>query len=140
MTAERIVRSFAVGAATGLRTMTGPATAFVARKNGTWNWPVLIGALGEYVVDKLPSTPPRTRPFGLAARAVAGALAAASLAGDDDERLVCAACGIAGAMAFAFAGRAYRAEAAKHHVPNVIAGLLEDATAIAVARAALARR
>jgi uncharacterized membrane protein len=120
--------------------MTGPAAAFAVRKNGNWNWPVLIGALSEYIVDKLPATRPRTRPFGLAARAVAAALAAGSLAGDDDERLACAAFGVAGAMVAAFAGRTYRAEAAKLHVPDVFAGLLEDGVAIAVARAALSRR
>jgi uncharacterized membrane protein len=140
MTFELSLRCLAVGAATGLRTMTGPATAFAVRKNGNWNWPVLIGALGEYVVDVLPSTPSRTRPAGLLARAIAASLAAGSLAGDDEERLTCAAYGIAGAMTAAFAGRAYRAEAAKLHVPNILAGLLEDGVAIAVARAAVSGR
>jgi uncharacterized membrane protein len=140
MISQRIVRSLALGAATGLRTMTGPAAAFAVRKNGNFNWPVLLGALSEYVVDVLPSTPSRTRPFGLAARAVSAALAAASLAGDDDERLTCAGYGVAAAMTAAFAGRAYRSEAAKLHIPNVLAGLLEDGVAIAVARAAVSGR
>ncbi len=140
MSPERIVRSFAVGAATGLRTMTGPAAAFAVRKNGNWNWPVLLGALGEYIIDKLPATPPRTRPAGLAARAIAAGFAAASVAEFDEERWTCAALGIAGAMGSAFAGRAFRAEAARRHVPDVLAALLEDAAAIALARAAVPRR
>jgi uncharacterized membrane protein len=140
MTAERIVRSFTVGAATGLRTMTGPASAFAVRKNGNWNWPVLVGALGEYIVDLLPSTPSRTRPFGLAARAAAAAFTAGALAELDEERWLCAAFGVAGAMGSAFAGRAYRTEAARRNVPDVIAALLEDGVAIALARAAIPRR
>lgn len=140
MTIGRILRSLTVGAATGLRTMTGPATAFAVRKNGDWNWPVLLGALGEYIVDKLPSTPSRTRPLGLAARAIAASFAAASVAECDEERWLCAALGIAAAMGSAFAGEAYRAEAARRKVPAFLAALLEDGTAIALARAAVPRR
>ena len=38
-------------------------------------------ALGELIVDKLPSTPDRTDPPGLAARAISGAISGAALAG-----------------------------------------------------------
>ena len=139
MTPERILRSFAVGAASGLRTTSGPVSAFASR-GGNWTWVLRIAALGELIVDKLPSTPARTMPFGLAARAVAGGLAGASLAQSAGERWICAACAISGAMAAAFGGVAYRRETARRSVPPLIAALLEDGAAIALAYAAVPRR
>jgi hypothetical protein len=55
MNARFALRAFGVGAATGLRTMTGPAFAFSAN-SGNWNWLFRAAALGEYVADKLPNT------------------------------------------------------------------------------------
>ena len=138
MTAERILRSFTVGAATGLRTTTGPASAFRAR--GNWAWAFRTAALGELIVDKLPSTPSRTMPVGLAARAIAGGFAGASLAESAGDRWIGAACAITGAMAAAYAGAAYRRETARRRqVPPFIAALLEDGVAITLAWAAVPR-
>ena len=131
MTANNALRSFGVGAATGLRTMTGPAFAF-AGTSGKWNWLFRAAALGEYVVDKLPGTPARTRPFGLAARAIAAGLAGASVAGED-ERLLGAACGIAGAMATAYLGVAYRQACEERKLPPIASALAEDGLAMALA-------
>jgi uncharacterized membrane protein len=131
MMAQNVLRSFGIGAATGLRTMTGPAFAF-ADRSGNWNWLFRAAAAGEYIVDKLPNTPPRTMPFGLAARAVAAGLSGAAVAGRDD-RLLGAVCGIAAALPTAFLGAAYRQASAKRNVPPLAAALAEDALAIALA-------
>jgi uncharacterized membrane protein len=131
MTAQSALRSVGIGAATGLRTMTGPASAFSAT-SGNWRWLLRAAALGEYVVDKLPSTPSRTQPFGLAARAVAGGLAGASVA--PEARRTGAVLGIAGAMAAAYLGAAYRRETARRNFPPIPSALFEDAVAIALAR------
>ncbi|HEY5349271.1 MAG TPA: hypothetical protein VIJ64_06055 [Candidatus Lustribacter sp.] len=139
MTAERLLRSFTVGAATGLRTTAGPASAFAAR-SGNWNWAFRIAALGELIADKLPSTPARTMPLGLAARAIAGGVAGASLADAAGDRWIAAACAVSGAMLTAYAGVAYRRETAKRNMSPFIAALLEDGAAIALAWAAVPRR
>ena len=131
MTAQHALRSFGVGAATGLRTMTGPAFAF-AGTSGRWNWLFRAAALGEYVVDKLPATPSRTKPLGLAARAIAAALAGGSIAGED-ERLLGAVCGVAGAMAAAYLGVAYREVCAERGLSPVASALAEDGLAMALA-------
>jgi uncharacterized membrane protein len=45
-----------------------------ADEHGTpWHGLLVLGAIGEIVVDKLPATPSRTRPFGLLARSGAAA-------------------------------------------------------------------
>jgi len=125
------LRSLGIGAATGLRTMTGPAAAFAA-SSGNWRWLLRAAAVGEYVVDKLPSTPSRTQPFGLAARAIAGALSGAGVA--PESRYAGAALGVAGAIAAAYLGAAYRREAARRKLPDFACALLEDAAAITLAR------
>jgi uncharacterized membrane protein len=130
MNARVALRALGVGAATGLRTMTGPAFAFSAI-GGNWNWVLRAAALGEYVVDKLPNTPARTQPFGLAARALAAGLAGASF--DPDERLLGAACAIGGAFATAYLGVAYRHACAERKIPAIAAALAEDGLAIALA-------
>ena len=112
MTASNAFRAFGIGAATGLRSMTGPAFAFADRA-GNWNWALRATAVAEYVVDKLPNTPSRTQPAGLAVRAIAAAIAAAYL------------------------GAAYRQACAKRDLPPLAAALAEDGLAIALAWSAV---
>jgi uncharacterized membrane protein len=138
MNALTVWRSFGIGAATGLRTMTGPAFA-ISDRGGNWNWLVRAAAVGEYVVDKLPNTPARTQPIGLAARAVAAGLAGASVAGEDD-RLLGAACGIAGAMLAAHLGVAYRRACAQRNFPPVASALAEDGFAMLLAWSVVSRK
>ncbi len=84
-----------LGFSTGLRSFTPMAvTAWFARLGklpvtGTWaSWvrhPVSVGlftaaALGEYIADKLPSTPDRTAPVPLIGRLVLGGLVGAIVA------------------------------------------------------------
>jgi uncharacterized membrane protein len=95
---------------------------------------VLLPALAELIVDKLPSTPSRTRPFGLLARATAAALACAALARRTDEDVAgTALLGVTGALASAYIGAAYRSAIAGAHIPDFPAALLEDVIAYATA-------
>jgi uncharacterized membrane protein len=63
-------------------------------------------ALGELVVDKLPSTADRTQPVAVAARAVSGALSGVALVGGGSSSAALA--GAAGAIAATYLGHALR--------------------------------
>ena len=136
MQAALVLRSLAIGAATGLRTMAGPAAA---ARGTRWARVLPLLALGELIVDKLPATPARTIPAGLAARAIGGALAGGAVAkAGGGSRALGVAVGVAGAIGAAYAGAAYR-RAATRYVPALIAALIEDGLAIALARAVAKR-
>ena len=131
--------SLGIGAVCGLRTMTGPASVLQASKNG-WARVLPLLAVGELIADKLPNIPSRTSPPALAARAVSGAICGWLLATADRESgPLGATLGIAGAVAGSYLGSAYRAAAAKAHIPDLIPALFEDAVA-GTAGLALARR
>lgn len=75
-------------------------------------------AIGELIVDKLPSTPDRTDPPGLAARAVSGAISGAALAGG--RSWPAALAGAMGAVVATYAGYTLReklADALGHDFP-----------------------
>jgi len=130
------IRSFAIGAATGLRTMSGPTA--VGMKTG-WGRILPFLAVGEMIADKLPSTPSRTIPAALVARMAGGALAGRSVAAAGGRNLIVGTlAGIVGAAGAAYAGEAYR-RLASRYVPAFVAALLEDGVAIAVARSAANR-
>lgn len=63
-------------------------------------------AIGELIIDKLPSTPDRTDPPGLAARAVSGAISGAALAGG--RSWPAALAGAMGAVLATYAGYTLR--------------------------------
>jgi uncharacterized membrane protein len=129
-------RSFAIGAATGLRSMTGPAA--VAGSSG-WGRVLPFLALGELIVDKLPKVPARTIPPALAVRLIGGGLAGRSIASAAGRNLLLGTlAGVAGAAGASYVGAAYRAYASRY-IPAVVAALLEDGVAIALARAAAKR-
>jgi uncharacterized membrane protein len=124
------LRALGLGAATGLRTLAAPTAMF----GGEGNAVVLLAALGELIVDKLPRTGARTHPVGLLARTVAAATACSALAKrSDDDPLACAALGVAGALAAAFLGVAYRGAVARAKLPDFPAALLEDVVAYTTA-------
>ncbi len=111
---------FGIGVTAGLRTMTAPAVVAWAAHLGWINlsgsplaaigsiWAVALlttGALVEYVVDQLPSTPPRTAAAPLTARIVMGLLTGACLgAGAGGPVAVGALVGALGAVSGAFGG------------------------------------
>ena len=117
---QGLLPAFAIGFVGGLRSMTAPALVAWAAHLG---WLPLDGtplsfmsssiavgvfsllALGEFVADVLPNTPPRTSPLGLVVRAITGGLCGACLSAAHGEGLALGmVVGIAGAMAGAYTG------------------------------------
>ena len=73
-TQTRWLRAAGMAGITGSRTALGPALA--VRRSGRSGWPrasVYLMAALELIGDKLPRTPNRTAPIGLALRVVSGA-------------------------------------------------------------------
>src|SRR6202790_3402358 len=138
---------FGIGVVTGLRSMTAPAVVAWAAHLGWINlhgsplafmgsgWAVgifTVGALGEFVADKLPTTPARTAAVGLTARIVIGLLTGACLgvAGGASYWLG-ALFGAIGAIAGAFGGYQARVRLVRGlHVPDAAIAIPEDLVAI----------
>jgi uncharacterized membrane protein len=136
-----------IGVVAGLRTMTAPAVVAWAAHLGwidlsgtplifmasVWALALLtLGALVEYVIDLLPSTPARTSARGLTARIVTGALSGACLgvaagAAPGKAALV----GVVGAIAGAFGGYQARVRLVRGlRVPDAVIAIPEDLVAI----------
>ena len=143
-----LLLAFLIGVIAGLRTFTAPAVVAWAA-NRHWlnlhNSPLAfmgstaavavftVLALGELVVDKLPSTPNRTRLLGLIGRSVLGGLSGAAVAASGAQSIALGAVlGVAGAIAGAFAGYEVRKRLVRAlKVPDFVIALFEDAVAIA---------
>src|SRR6185295_19241789 len=142
-----LLLAFLIGVIAGLRTMTAPSVVAWAANRQWLNLHnsslafigstaavvvFIVLALGELVVDKLPSTPNRTRLFGLVARAVTGGLSGATVAASGAQAIaIGVVLGVAGAIAGAFAGYGVRKRLVRAlKVPDFIIALLEDAVAI----------
>jgi len=137
---------FGIGVVTGLRSMTAPAVVAWAAHLGWINlhgsrlafmgsaWAVgtfTLGALGEFVADKLPTTPARTAAVGLTARIVIGLLTGACLAVAGGASYWLGAIGAIGAMAGAFGGYQARVRLVRGlHVPDAAIAIPEDLVAI----------
>lgn len=120
MRRDRIWRAAGLGALAGVRSLSPPA--LLASRIERRGRPVLSGrqlpfrlgpalsalALGELVVDKLPATPPRTRPVAVAARAFSGALVGSATARRRESKLAPAIVGAAAATAATWASYALR--------------------------------
>jgi uncharacterized membrane protein len=138
---------FGIGVVAGLRTMTAPAVVAWAAHLGwidlsgtplifmasVWAVALLtLGALVEYVIDLLPSTPARTSARGLTARIVTGALSGACLgvaagAAPGKAALV----GVVGSIAGAFGGYQARVRLVRGlRVPDAVIAIPEDLVAI----------
>src|SRR5450631_1014856 len=139
--------TFGIGFVAGLRTMTAPAVVAWAAHLGWINlsgtplafmgsiWAVAIftlGALGEYVADQLPNTPPRTAPIGLSARVVTGLLCGACLGVAAGVSLwLGAIVGAIGAVAGAFGGYQARVGLVRGlQVKDIAVAIPEDLVAI----------
>ena len=121
-----------LGVVSGLRTFTSLAAVFLLR-GGVWGWVFTVGALAEYVVDLLPSTPSRTRPVGVVVRCVSGAVAGWTIVTlHGGSTLVGVILGVIGALIGTYGGHAARI-AAIARIGGIPAGLLEDAVAIGLA-------
>ena len=146
---DRLLAAAGLGAATGLRSMTGLALAsreLTGRSAGDADalreWLaddtvsyVLTGlAIAELVADKLPEVPDRVDPAPLAARGVVGAVVGA-MAGGEDYWAAGAAIGAAAAVASAWLGWAVRKEAGwATGLPDPVLAVLEDVAAVSTAR------
>jgi uncharacterized membrane protein len=131
-------RSLGIGAVAGLRTFTAPA-AVHATGESIWAGPLFFVAAGELVGDKLPMTPSRLSPGPFVARLVSGGWCGGELAvRADGARAIGIALGVAGAAAGAWLGYTIRASLGKRGLPPFALAMVEDAIAIAGARAATA--
>jgi uncharacterized membrane protein len=139
--------AFLIGVASGLRSLTAPAAVAWAAHLGWLNlngtplafmgsagvvWIFTLPAVLELVIDKLPSTPSRTKPPGLIARIVFGGLSGASVAAGGMQSIgLGAVLGVAGGLAGAFAGYQARTRLVRAlKVPDLVIALMEDAVAI----------
>jgi uncharacterized membrane protein len=143
-----LLLAFLIGVTDGLRSMTAPAIvawaanrrwldlhnsplAFMGSTAAVAVWTVV--ALGELVVDKLPSTPKRTKLLGLIARSVLGGLSGAALAAAAAQAIALGAIfGAAGGIVGAFAGYEVRTRLVHAlRVPDFVIALFEDGVAVA---------
>ena len=151
-----IASAIAIGAVSGLRSMTGPAVVAEAasrnmmRLNRTpLKWlssdaaarTFALLAVGELIADKLPSTPDRTAKGPLIARAISGAVCGLAMASHGtgflrrrgkDRLIYGALAGAAGALIASYAGVQYRRATSNH---PVAAAMLEDLAAVSLGAA-----
>jgi len=142
-----LLLAFGIGVVTGLRSMTAPAVVAWAAHLGWIHlsgsplafmgsaWAVgifTVGGLGEFVADKLPTTPARTAAVGLTARIVIGLLTGACLGvARGASYWLGALIGAIGAIAGAFGGYQARVRLVRGlHVPDAAIALPEDLVAI----------
>ena len=142
-------RTLSLGAASGLRSMSGPALVSLAASHrhldleGTplaflgssrLSKVLVLMALGEAVGDKLPMTPSRTTLPPLLGRAASGAVVGAAISVSEGHRATTgAALGSTAAIVAAFAGERLRALAGeKTGFPDPIVALVEDATVLLI--------
>ena len=91
-------------------------------------------AIGETVMDKLPGTPDRIEPAGLAGRTIAGAICGATVNEAKGSNALAGAC-VAGAAAIASSFAFYylrKAIGKKTGVPDLYVGAAEDILALAI--------
>jgi len=140
-TQTRWLRAAGMAGITGSRTALGPALA--VRRSGRSGWPrasVYLMAALELLGDKLPRTPNRTAPIGLALRIVSGAgVARMMLDGRGRGRAAAAGAlllGAAAAIAAAFAGLRLRQALTRRlgggATANAVAGTIEDAALLLI--------
>lgn len=153
MTSAPLLRPLVLGVVTGLRSQLGvaalawsePASARDTRalrllRSTPGRGLTSAGAAAELVADKLPSTPSRLEPQGIAFRLLAGAGVGALAANSTDRRTVgvASALGVAGAAAGTYAGAYYRKLLpARTHTPDLPWAVGEDAVAAGLAATAI---
>ena len=151
---DDLTRSALIGAATGGRSATGLAALVLTAPAGATTQPdraftnrwvkivVTVLAGQEYVIDKLPMTPSRLEPAGLAARATAAAIGGALLArraspSPTRQRLArCAGVSTVAALGTSWLGARWRGWAPSRVGSSVGAALIEDAATLAISYAA----
>ena len=128
-----VLIAFALGIVAGLRSMMAPAAVLLARHVRVAGIVVAILAVGELIVDLLPTTPSRTSPVPLVTRIISGAFCGWFIAtGPSGARIAGALAGVAGALVGTYGGHAARARAIKR-LGAIPAALAEDVVAVALA-------
>jgi uncharacterized membrane protein len=142
-----LLLAFGIGFVAGLRTMTAPTVVAWAAHLGWIHlagtplslmgsvWAVgifTLGALGEFIADQLPSTPPRTVPMQLGARIVMGLLTGACVGVAAGLSIwLGAIVGAIGTLAGTFGGYNARVGLVRGlHVPDIAVGVPEDLVAV----------
>lgn len=133
MNRTAVAKILSLGAVTGMRSMAGPA-AVAFRYGGPLRAVAAALAAGEMAADKTPFVGNRIDAVPLGGRAVMGALVGGLIARDAREN-VAAGAALGAAAAVAMAHLAFHARR-RLPLPNVVAGLLEDAVVIASAGSA----
>jgi uncharacterized membrane protein len=133
------------GVIAGLRTFAAPAVVawavYLGRLDLTGNWFAFMGtawarwiltilALGELVVDQLPTTPSRTVPMQFAGRVISGAFSGAAIGASVDQALGGALAGLNGAVIGTLGGSRARARLAGALHNDHPAALIEDVVAV----------
>lgn len=136
---NELARTWRIGALSGSRTMLGPAVVAQQRLRAPVARLLATMAAGELMADKSARIGNRTDPLPLVARVVMGALAAGGQA-RGRHRLSGAVVGGTAALVVAY-GCFYlrRFATTRFGIPNVVAGLLEDAVALGAAATLLRR-
>jgi uncharacterized membrane protein len=134
-----------IGIVAGLRTATAPAaTSWAAYLglidvSGTWlsfmahaiaPWVLTALAIGELIVDQLPTTPSRKVPYQFGGRIVSGALCGATIGIGAGQLVGGVIAGIVGAIIGTLGGAWARGRMAAAFGKDRPAALIEDAVAI----------
>jgi uncharacterized membrane protein len=142
------VLALGIGIVAGLRSLTAPAVVAWGAHLGWLNLHgsplafmgstaavaiISLLAIGELVVDKLPTTPKRTAPVGLIARIITGGLCGACLCAAVGKSLLAGALlGGIGGIVGAFLGYSIRRRL-DLHIKDLVIAVCEDAIAIGLA-------
>jgi uncharacterized membrane protein len=133
------------GMVAGLRTFMAPAAVawavHLGRLDLRESWLAFLGnarvrsiltalALGELVIDQLPTTPSRTVPVQFAGRLITGTLSGSAIGASADHALGGALAGLVGAVIGTLGGSRARARLAGAFHNDHPAALIEDAVAI----------
>jgi uncharacterized membrane protein len=144
-----------LAAVAGMRTMLAPAFVFGlkrGRRRRRSPWPgrlLALMAASEFLIDKLPGTPDRTRPAGIIGRMASGALVAGArrpLRRRGPAAVAfAAAVGAVTALAATFVSHRLRRALASHLqrrpvAANAVLGAAEDLLALGLGRVFLGRR
>jgi uncharacterized membrane protein len=134
-----VLIAFSLGVVAGMRSMMAPAAVLLARHVRVAGIVVAILAVGELIVDLLPTTPSRTALVPLLARIISGAFCGwFVVTGSPAAPLAGMLAGIAGALVGTYGGHAARVLAIKR-LGAIPAALAEDIVAVALALFAVTR-
>lgn len=140
-----LILALLIGIIAGLRSMTAPAVASWAARLGwihvesswlaflaySWTpWVLSICAVGELIVDKLPSTPSRKAPPSFAFRIISGSFSGAAIGISRGSLITGLLGGAIGAIIGTLGGAASRSALARMFGKDLPAALLEDAVAV----------